>query len=914
MACFSSVARKSIFFFITKEMSISNTNTNLFGNIRNRTPFTGDPVYPQDFITLEYFEQHGSGATEWKDSVIRKDFATPPGSPANEDRYIIASTATGAWVGKENWITQWNSSGAEWIFEGPPATGWATIVDIESSIYVFNGSSWTNMGLFPTPNHNDTGAIQGGVSSEYYHLTNSQHARASTLDQDLKTSDAVSFASVNGRDIAADGIVLDTLDAKIDQSVKIADAVTFLSVNGRDISTDGSTLDTLNTTLGGITVAESNQIQNIDSVTIDNFQWTALGDVTQAEINLKNSDKSTSILSGGLITADNPGVASTYSISDGMASFFINDVLTEISWTGLSGITPVNIATQNVTYVGILATGNIVEQAGDFTREQTRNIVKIGVVVHVDNTTVQATDQEQQYGKSPFNQVNDVGFALGGLNMSGNIYSANGTNMNIDKTSGDIFKMGVGYATTPNNPNIKTLIGGTAISFNYQDSLGTNYASTTEITPAVWDNNGVLDVVGNTNWSVQRMYVFPAGNTVIMYGQEEYSSRNNALDGIASEQIVVPESVVNNGILRCYLVVRGSTTDLSNTARATFTAAPKFGSGVGGSIASTTTTLQQAYDNSSAPQITTDATRGALQIQRGSAADTDKVCEILNGAGDTTFSVQGNGEVTTEERVRLMRTTGPNYVDFNRNEDFNIRAIQPDDLNETVVLNASSTTGDLTLTPVSQNVNLNGSLTVCVDASFDPAARVENNFIVADNSGNRRLRMLTTDNDKIRTEIRLVDDGNTIGEIEMYTNNGGSSTDPQRALLVTQQGGIHVGSTTAPTGADGQITCNSIKVVGEMSNGTEYLNNTNVNVSAFGTTIIRTDDSVSHAGAAIPDGSWAGQEKTIMVYIGSGDWDITFNAVTGPGYHIWGPVTYGILKLIWFDDNTNSGWYQTLHE
>ena len=54
-------------------------------------------------------------------------------------------------------------------------------------------------------------------------------------------------------------------------------------------------------------------------------------------------------------------------------------------------------------------------------------------------------------------------------------------------------------------------------------------------------------------------------------------------------------------------------------------------------------TLQSNYNVSTSPQITTDATRGSLTIQRGSGADTDNVLEIKNGAGDTTLSVEGSG-------------------------------------------------------------------------------------------------------------------------------------------------------------------------------------------------------------------------------------------------------------------------------
>lgn len=56
-------------------------------------------------------------------------------------------------------------------------------------------------------------------------------------------------------------------------------------------------------------------------------------------------------------------------------------------------------------------------------------------------------------------------------------------------------------------------------------------------------------------------------------------------------------------------------------------------------------TLQDAYDNSTSPQITTTTPLGAVTVRRGSASDNDKVLAVENGAGTQTFSVDGNGDI-----------------------------------------------------------------------------------------------------------------------------------------------------------------------------------------------------------------------------------------------------------------------------
>ena len=66
--------------------------------------------------------------------------------------------------------------------------------------------------------------------------------------------------------------------------------------------------------------------------------------------------------------------------------------------------------------------------------------------------------------------------------------------------------------------------------------------------------------------------------------------------------------------------------------------------------------LQDAYDNSTSPEITTDATNGALTLKRGSALDADNVLEVKNGAGTTTASVTGDGESTFNGDMTLLNT------------------------------------------------------------------------------------------------------------------------------------------------------------------------------------------------------------------------------------------------------------------
>lgn len=80
---------------------------------------------------------------EYQDSVKDKDLAAPPGSPAVKDRYIIATSPTGAWASRANQIAEW--SGSAWVFI-VPTVGMTCYVDDEQRQNTWNGTAWVRSG------------------------------------------------------------------------------------------------------------------------------------------------------------------------------------------------------------------------------------------------------------------------------------------------------------------------------------------------------------------------------------------------------------------------------------------------------------------------------------------------------------------------------------------------------------------------------------------------------------------------------------------------------------------------------------------------------------------------------------------------------------------------------------------------
>jgi len=75
-------------------------------------------------------------------AVLDKDLATPPGSPTEGQRWIVAASPTGAWAGHATQIAAWEDGA--WAFSAPVA-GWIAFVVDEATLYFWNGAAWASM-------------------------------------------------------------------------------------------------------------------------------------------------------------------------------------------------------------------------------------------------------------------------------------------------------------------------------------------------------------------------------------------------------------------------------------------------------------------------------------------------------------------------------------------------------------------------------------------------------------------------------------------------------------------------------------------------------------------------------------------------------------------------------------------------
>lgn len=93
-------------------------------------------------------------------SVKSATVTGPPGSPAEGDRYLIPSGATGLWGADVGKIARYHNS--EWEFF-TPASGWEVRADDSLQQYHYNGSTWSLIGSRLPQHANNSAASSGGV-------------------------------------------------------------------------------------------------------------------------------------------------------------------------------------------------------------------------------------------------------------------------------------------------------------------------------------------------------------------------------------------------------------------------------------------------------------------------------------------------------------------------------------------------------------------------------------------------------------------------------------------------------------------------------------------------------------------------------------------------------------------------------
>ena len=389
--------------------------------------------------------------------------------------------------------------------------------------------------------------------------------------------------------------------------------------------------------------------------------------VNNENLNLSITDRQRNILEGNVMSTGaflfaSPGItissATTFNVSAMKGWIVDNYGLTTstrptvklIEYAGATGLTSSYLTTDTETYLYVNSNG-ILNQTNIFPTPQQRRLnIYLGKLGHGTKTSLLNAFPEPDFEMSPISQLRDM-FSPIKLINNGVYPSANGANLTFNTSEGTLWGLGIGFTTDTTNPSSILVPAKSPVAFQYRTRIGTT-ASASDVTivdPGYYDNGGVRTAIGSpakqaTN---QRIYLLQNGKFRMQYGQTVYSDLTAAIAAVQTETFTTFPNFRDNAILIGILSVRSDATNLSSSTQARFLLVSKFGETVGAAGGLSTTTLQQAYDNSSEPDIVTSTTNGSLAIRRGSAADTDIVFNIENGSASNVMTIDGTGKTTT---------------------------------------------------------------------------------------------------------------------------------------------------------------------------------------------------------------------------------------------------------------------------
>ena len=439
---------------------------------------------------------------------------------------------------------------------------------------------------------------------------------------------------------------------------------------------------------------------------------------------------STGLNQGGLLTINTD--AAKFNLSSGFGyvvnghSDPDNTTHTKVTWTAkIANVIP-NIATQKQTYVAVDINGDLFLTNVPLTATQRRNYIRIGVLIHLNNSAVTYIDNQPTINIEIGGQVQDILEALGFQSLSGNRVFPVSNNLKIKKELGRVFKSGANFDNLTTQPHSFTLAAQEPITFRYRTQTGAEGADITDITPAIYDLNGTITPVAATATlaTIQRVYIFQDGVIRIQPGQRVFTTLNAAITALNSDIFVTDLDIAENGLYLGAIVLTRNTVDLSNISQAIF--APSIGTTANGSVASPALgyTAEDvankqnslAVDGTGAKYTTVDAVNAGLGLKANIASptftgtvsgitksmvglanvdNTSDANKPVSTATQTALNAKISGTGTTNQLVKFTAsgTVGPSSIFDNGNVGINTNSPNGiwSGINKTLMINSSST-------------------------------------------------------------------------------------------------------------------------------------------------------------------------------------------------------------------------------
>lgn len=283
------------------------------------------------------------------------------------------------------------------------------------------------------------------------------------------------------------------------------------------------------------------------------------------------------VISGCLVTANGSTMfdisAGTIAIEDWSNPLQMR--LTILSYPGVTGQLPPNPTTNIFTMLSLIesSTEGIAElqmtSEGEFTAESRRISATLVSPIHPDaDGVISVFTEDYQVAFGWTQTLNDMQHCRRAC-VSGNLVTANGTNLSLDRAAGTTaLPFFNSTASTWISPAIRTNPQQSIQTFikQAQEPAGIFVGgNVTVLDPDNYDNNGVITALGNNKWTIQRVFFFGQSDTMtISYGQRFYSSRAGAISAVNLENFLEPENA-EEGAWIASLILKKGTTDFSDT-------------------------------------------------------------------------------------------------------------------------------------------------------------------------------------------------------------------------------------------------------------------------------------------------------------------------------------------------------------
>ena len=449
-------------------------------------------------------------------------------------------------------------------------------------------------------------------------------------------------------------------------------------------------------------------------------------------------------------------------------AYATDPLVLNVYYSGGTNLPVSGLTTSFDTYLLVNSGGTLYQTNVFPSPQERRQNIFLGRVVHPNKTTILNVEQSVDYDVSPLSSLRDLWIPIKIIN-EGVVPSSNGANLTFKTSSGTFWANGIGFPTNELNPNAITVPGYLPASFYYTTQTGGTFTTTTTIVDTTkYDVGGVaVNIPGSGNYTTQRIYMSQSGVIRLQYGQEYYSTLAKAIAAIPSETFVVnPDNSIDCTLIGL-LTVKDGTGDLSNIDDAVFTFVSKFGEILGGTGGISTTTLQQAYNNSVNPEITTDSVLGGVQFKGGTGSDTDKNIIIENNSGTETAYIRADGFISGNSlnAPNLTILGGTQSIFLGNSSSDLVRITQTgtgnafvveDDTNpdsSPFVIDASGNTGIGTLTPTTKldvigNTRVSGKTTT---TNLQVTSNATPGYVLTaiDSNGNAKWEALGSDNNDL---------------------------------------------------------------------------------------------------------------------------------------------------------------------